>query len=124
MHECATRCPQPATHNVTVSTPDKLAQVNVDLCDEHYQAASNDRRNAKQDLKVEHEFRDERLGGDQERIRRLEPVITSAEFIWQSVDLVDRTQEPRATTHPEGTDKTSSNSADDRLAEVRSPIHQ
>jgi hypothetical protein len=59
VHECATKCSEPAARAITVSTPDKLAQVSVDLCEGHYQAASNDRTNAKQGLEVKREFSDE-----------------------------------------------------------------
>jgi hypothetical protein len=93
-HECATQCSKPATRNVTVSTPDRLAQVSVDLCEGHYQAASSDRTNAKQGLEVRREFSDESLGGAPERVRRLAPVITSPDLSWKSVDLVDRAREP------------------------------
>jgi hypothetical protein len=94
VHECDTGCPQRATRNVTVSTPDKLAQASFDLCESHYQAASNDRTNAKQGLEVKREFSDERLGGKAEMVGRLGPVITSPDLSWRSVDLVDRAREP------------------------------
>jgi hypothetical protein len=94
VHECATGCSERATRNVTVSTPDKRAQVSVDLCEGHYQAASSDRKNAKQGLEVKREFSDDSLGGNRETIRRLAPVITSPDLSWKSVDLVDRVREP------------------------------
>jgi hypothetical protein len=94
VHDCATGCSERATRNFTVSTPDKLAQVSVDLCDGHYQATSSDRTNAKQGLEVKREFSDESLGGDPETVRRLAPVITSPDLSWKSVDLVDRVREP------------------------------
>jgi hypothetical protein len=100
-HECATRCPNPATRNLTVSTPDKLAQVSVDLCEGHYQAALSDRDNATQGLEVKREFSDDGLGGDPERVRRLAPVITSPDLSWKSVDLVDLVREPIDQDPPE-----------------------
>jgi hypothetical protein len=100
VHECATKCPEPATRNITVSTPDKLAQVSVDLCEHHYEAASNDRSNAKLGIEAERGFSDKDLGGDPERTRRLEPVITSPDLSWQSIDLVDRVVEPPAQDPP------------------------
>ena len=75
-------------------TPDKKVEANFDLCERHGQAASNDRTNARLGLKVEREFSDEKLRGDAEKVRQLEPVITSPHLNWKSVDLVDRSQEP------------------------------
>ena len=94
VHECATKCAEPATRNVTVSTPDKKASISLDLCESHCQAARNDRSNAKQSLDISREFIDKNLGGNPEAIRRIEPVITSPELSWETVDLPDRVQEP------------------------------
>jgi hypothetical protein len=84
-----------------VSTPDKKASISLNLCEGHRAAALSDRSNAKQDLEVKREFIDERLGGDPEITRRLEPVITSAELSWKTVDLPDRVQEPLRRDVPE-----------------------
>jgi hypothetical protein len=101
VHVCATECPAPATRTVTVSTPDKKASLSVDLCEDHYQAARNDRSNAKQGLDVSREFVDKSLGGNPEAIGRIEPVITSPELSWKTVDLPDRVQEPPRRDVPE-----------------------
>ena len=92
--ECVTGCPERAIRTITVYTPDKKVEANFDLCERHGQAASNDRTNARLGLKVEREFSDEKLRGDAEKVRQLEPVITSPHLNWKSVDLVDRSQEP------------------------------
>jgi hypothetical protein len=88
-HECATGCSQQVTRTVTVSTPDKTTSTSLDLCEKHYQAALNDRTNAKHGLDPQHEFSNERLGGDAEQVHRLESVITNPDLRWQSFDLAD-----------------------------------
>ena len=94
VRDCATGCPDPATRTITVSTPDKKIEASVDLCEKHGQAASNDRTNAKLGLEVKREFSDEKLRGNPEKVRQLEPVITSPDLSWKSVDLADRVREP------------------------------
>jgi hypothetical protein len=68
----------------------------VNLCDEHGQAASNDRTNAKLGLKVEHEFTRPRLGGDPEKVREMEPEVTNPNLQWKTVRLQERVREPIA----------------------------
>lgn len=95
MRDCATGCPEPAVRTITVTTPDKEIAASVDLCEQHGQAASNDRTNARLGIgPARHEFRDEKLRGDPEKVRQLEPVVTSPDNAWKSVSIEDRAREP------------------------------
>jgi hypothetical protein len=94
--ECDTGCPREATRTVTVSTPDHKVVRSVNLCDEHGQAASNDRTNAKQKLEVKYEFVDRRLGGKPEKVRELAPDVTNPNLQWKTVRLQERVREPIA----------------------------
>jgi hypothetical protein len=94
--DCDTGCSRQAVRTVTVATPDSKVVASVNLCEEHGQAASNDRTNAKLGLEVKHEFIDKRLRGDPEVVRRLEPEVTNPNLQWKTVRLEDRVREPIA----------------------------
>jgi hypothetical protein len=95
VRDCATGCPEPAVRTITVSTPDKQVVASVDLCEQHGQAASNDRTNATLGIgPARHEFRDEKLRGDPEKVRQLEPVVTNKDYAWRSLSIEERAREP------------------------------
>jgi hypothetical protein len=92
--ECATGCPEPATVTVTMRDPKTKAIVEqLELCEAHTQAASNDRIAAVRGDKVKHEFADEKLLGKPEDVRRLEPVLTNPNLQW-SAPTRQRVREP------------------------------
>ena len=74
-----------------MSTPDHKVVRSVNLCDEHGQAASNDRTNAKLGLRVEREFvNTERLRGEPEKVRELERDLTNPNLQWKTVRIQER----------------------------------
>ena len=81
MAEGDTGCHREASRTVTVSTPDHKVVRSVNLCQEHGQAASNDRTNAKLKLDVKHEFVNKQLGSDPEKVREMESDVRS--LLWE-----------------------------------------
>jgi hypothetical protein len=96
VRECTTGCSEPAVCTVIISTPDKKTMATFDLCEAHGQAASNDRTNAKLGISAERQFIDDKLGGDAEKVREIEPLVTNPNLQWQTVRLVERTRDPIA----------------------------